>query len=169
VRFVRFQPRANYLRTYHQIDLGLDTFPYNGHTTSLDSSWMGVPVVTRIGETVVGRAGLSQSMNLGLGELVTHSDADFVDTAVRLARDLPRLSGLREGLRARLAASPLMDGARFAAGVEAVYRQLWRQWCDTAQRSAVARFGDEAGAVAHSSAESEAEDASQSPAAPVLR
>jgi predicted O-linked N-acetylglucosamine transferase (SPINDLY family) len=169
VRFERFQPRADYLRTYHQIDLGLDTFPYNGHTTSLDSSWMGVPVVTRVGETAVGRAGLSQSMNLGLGELVTHSDADFVDTAVRLARDLPRLSGLREGLRARLAASPLMDGARFAVGVEAVYRQLWRQWCDTAQRSAVARFGDEAGAVAHSSAESEAEDACQSPAAPVLR
>jgi protein O-GlcNAc transferase len=129
VRFVPFQPRVDYLRTYHQIDVGLDTFPYNGHTTSLDSYWMGVPVVTRVGNTAAGRAGLSQSMNLDLGELVAHGDADFVDTAVRLARDLPLLSRLREGLRARLTASPLMDGARFTADVEKVYRQVWRNWC----------------------------------------
>ena len=54
------------METYHQIDIGLDTFPYNGHTTSLDSFWMGVPVVTLVGQTVVGRAGLSQLTNLGL-------------------------------------------------------------------------------------------------------
>jgi hypothetical protein len=63
-----------------------------------------------------------------------------------------------------------MDGARFAADIEAVYRQLWRHWCDTAQRSAVASFGDEPRAVARSSAEAEVEaDACRSPAAPVLR
>jgi predicted O-linked N-acetylglucosamine transferase (SPINDLY family) len=157
VRFVRFQPRVDYLRTYHQIDLGLDTVPYNGHTTSLDSYWMGVPVVTRVGETAVGRAGLSQSMNLGLGELVTHSDADFVDAVVRLARDLPRLATLRAGLRARLAASPLMDGARFAADVEAVYRRLWRQWCETGPGPALASSGADPGAAV------------SSPVAPVLR
>jgi protein O-GlcNAc transferase len=132
VRFVPFQSRTDYLRTYHEIDIGLDTFPYNGHTTSLDASWMGVPVVTRVGATVVGRAGLSQSMNLGLGELVAHSDEQFVDIALRLARDLPRVAHLRERLRARLAASPLMDGARFAAQVEAAYRSAWERWCDAA-------------------------------------
>lgn len=141
VSFTSFRPRAEYLRTYHQIDVGLDTFPYNGHTTSLDSYWMGVPVVTRIGDTSVARAGLSQLENLGLRELAADSDAQFVETAVQLVRDLPRLSEMRGSLRARLAASPLMDGARFARHVEAAYRQVWLAWCDQAQRSAPVRRG----------------------------
>jgi predicted O-linked N-acetylglucosamine transferase (SPINDLY family) len=132
VRFVPFQSRADYLRTYHEIDIGLDTFPYNGHTTSLDASWMGVPVVTRVGATAAGRAGLCQSMNLGLAELVAHSDEQFVEIASRLARDLPRIARLREDLRARIAASPLMDGARFARQVEAAYRTAWERWCEAA-------------------------------------
>ncbi len=69
VRFQSFIPRPAYLQSYHQIDIGLDTLPYNGHTTSLDSLWMGVPVVSRVGTTVVGRAGLSQLSNLGLADL----------------------------------------------------------------------------------------------------
>ncbi|CAB3802589.1 Photosystem I assembly protein Ycf3 [Pararobbsia alpina] len=136
VSFTSYRPRAEYLRTYQQIDVGLDTFPYNGHTTSLDSYWMGVPVVTRVAGTVVGRAGLSQSANLGLRELAADSDAQFVETAVQLARDLPRLSDMRKSLRARLAASPLMNGARFAVHVEAAYREVWRHWCDQARRIA---------------------------------
>jgi protein O-GlcNAc transferase len=130
VRFVPFQSRADYLRTYREIDIGLDTFPYNGHTTSLDACWMGVPVVTRVGATAAGRAGLSQLMNLGLSELAADSDAQFVDIAVRLAHDRPRVARLREGLRARMSASPLMDGARFAAHIEAAYRNAWARWCD---------------------------------------
>ncbi|WP_176058739.1 tetratricopeptide repeat protein [Paraburkholderia sp. BCC1876] len=154
IAFTPFRPRADYLRTYHRIDVGLDTFPYNGHTTSLDSYWMGVPVVTRVGETAVGRAGLSQSANLGLRELVADTDAQFVDIAVRLARDLPRLGDIRAGLRARLAASPLMDGARFAVHVEAVYLKVWREWCDQSRRLARSRReragGVEAGGEARS-------------------
>lgn len=57
IEFVEFQPRLQYLQTYHRIDICLDTLPYNGHTTSLDAYWMGVPVVTQVGHTVVGRAG----------------------------------------------------------------------------------------------------------------
>lgn len=129
VSFTPFQPRTDYLRTYHQIDLGLDTFPYNGHTTSLDSLWMGVPVVTRIGETAVGRGGLSQLFNLGLTELAGHSDDAFVRIAVELAHDWPRLAALRENLRSTMTPSPLMNGARFAAHIEAAYRQVWQAWC----------------------------------------
>ncbi|MBN3724391.1 tetratricopeptide repeat protein [Burkholderia sp. Ac-20379] len=132
VTFAPYQPRNRYLETYHHIDIGLDTIPYNGHTTSLDAYWMGVPVVTRVADTVVGRAGLSQSENLGLREIAADSDARFVEIAVALARDLPRLAQWRAGLRARLAASPLMDGARFAARIEAAYREAWRRWCDQA-------------------------------------
>ncbi|HMB94467.1 MAG TPA: tetratricopeptide repeat protein, partial [Tepidisphaeraceae bacterium] len=70
IEFVDFRPRGEYLKLYHGIDLCIDTFPYNGHTTSLDSLWMGVPVVSLCGTTVVSRAGFSQSSNLGLTELV---------------------------------------------------------------------------------------------------
>ena len=85
-------PRPQYLELYHRIDLGLDTFPYNGHTTSLDSFWMGVPVTTLVGQTVVGRAGLSQLTNLGLTELVAQTPEQYVQIATDLARNLPRLA-----------------------------------------------------------------------------
>jgi protein O-GlcNAc transferase len=131
ITFVPVRPRLDYLRTYHAIDIGLDTFPYNGHTTSLDAFWMGVPVVSRVGRTAVGRGGLSRLFNLGLGELAAHSDDEFVRIAVRLACDLPRLSRLRQGLRLRMEQSPLMGGARFAKHVEAAYREAWLNWCRT--------------------------------------
>jgi predicted O-linked N-acetylglucosamine transferase (SPINDLY family) len=122
-------PRAQYLAQYSRIDIALDTFPYNGHTTSLDAWWMGAPVVTLVGKTVVGRAGLSQAMNLGLPELVAHSPDEFVAIAAGLSRDRVRLSDLRAGLRARMEGSPLMDAARFARNMEAEYRNAWRRWC----------------------------------------
>jgi protein O-GlcNAc transferase len=129
VRFTEYLPRQVYLALYQQIDVGLDTFPYNGHTTSLDAFWMGVPVVTRVGRTVVGRAGLSQLRHLGLGELAAESDANFVGSAAALAADMPRLAALRADLRGRMERSVLMDGRGFARGIEAAYREMWRTWC----------------------------------------
>jgi predicted O-linked N-acetylglucosamine transferase (SPINDLY family) len=129
VTFAPFQPRQDYLALHQQVDLGLDTFPYNGHTTSLDAYWMGVPVVTRTGATVVGRAGWSQLSNLDLRELAADSDETFIQIATGLAQDLPRLAQLRAGLRARMEASPLMDGERFTRNLEAAYRKMWHRWC----------------------------------------
>ncbi len=128
VAFQEFRPRADYLAAYHEIDLGLDTFPYNGHTTSLDSLWMGVPVVTRVGRTSVGRAGLSQLHHVDLLELAGDTDAAFVDAAVALGSDLGRLGTLRGELRGRLERSPLMDGARFTRHIEDAYRWMWRSY-----------------------------------------
>ena len=127
ITFVARQPRLRYLELYHRIDIGLDTFPYNGHTTSLDAFWMGVPVVTLVGTTAVGRAGLSLLTNLGLPELVASTREQFVTIAAGLAHDLPRLGQLRATLRARMQASPLMDAARFARSIEAAYREMWRR------------------------------------------
>ncbi len=127
VGFVPFRPRAEYLSSYAGIDLCLDTVPYNGHTTSLDALWMGVPVVSRVGEHAVGRGGLSQLFQVGLLECVAESDEAFVEVAVALGSDLPRLARLRTELRARLERSPLMDAARFARHVEAAYRQAWQE------------------------------------------
>jgi protein O-GlcNAc transferase len=126
IDFRAFQPRGEYLRSYHDIDLGLDTFPYNGHTTSLDSLWMGVPVVTRVGRTSVGRGGLSQLFQIDLPELAAESDEAFVAISTALGEDLPRLAALRRGLRARLERSPLMDASRFARNVECAYRDAWQ-------------------------------------------
>ncbi|HVW30119.1 MAG TPA: tetratricopeptide repeat protein [Polyangiaceae bacterium] len=127
--FVDRQPRRQYLETYRTIDIGLDTFPYNGHTTSLDALWMGVPVVSLVGRTAVGRAGLSQATNLGLQELVTATPDEYVEIAARLANDHARLMDLRRGLRERMERSPLMNAPLFARGVEAAYRTFWRTWC----------------------------------------
>jgi len=129
VAFVAYRPRSDYLRSYHDIDVGLDTFPYNGHTTSLDSLWMGVPVVSRVGATCVGRGGLSQLHNVGLAELAADSDQAFVDAAVALARDMPRLERLRRDLRGRLERSPLMAASAFTRDLEAVYRRTWGEYC----------------------------------------
>ena len=131
ITFVGRQRRRDYLQTYHHIDIGLDTFPYNGHTTSLDSLWMGVPVVTLVGQTVVGRAGLSQLANLGLPELIAHGEDEFVEIAAKLACDRPRLNLLRSTLRTRLEQSPLMDAPRFARAIESAYRQMWQRWCES--------------------------------------
>jgi protein O-GlcNAc transferase len=128
VEFVDFRPRREYLGTYHRLDIVLDTFPYNGHTTSLDALWMGVPVVSLAGETPVSRAGLSQLTNLGLPELVARSEEDYVKIAVELAGDLPRLAQLRSSLRARMQASVLMDAPRFTRQVEQAYREMWQAW-----------------------------------------
>ncbi len=132
IAFSFLQPRRGYLGLYHRIDLGLDSFPYNGHSTSLDSFWMGVPVITRVGQTVVGRAGLCQLMNLNLPDLIAHSTEEYVKIAMDWAKDLPRLSNLRSTLRQRMEQSPLMDAPRFARNVEAAYRAMWRKWCATA-------------------------------------
>jgi predicted O-linked N-acetylglucosamine transferase (SPINDLY family) len=129
VELIAGRPRLQYLELYHRMDVGLDTFPYNGHTTSLDSFWMGVPVVTLVGQTVVGRAGLSQLTNLGLPELIAQTPEQYVQIAADLTGNLPRLAELRRTLRARMQASPLMDAPRFARNVEAAYRQMWRNWC----------------------------------------
>jgi len=129
IEFVGRQDPMPYLSTYHRIDIGLDTLPYNGHTTSLDSYWMGIPVVTQVGATVVGRAGLSQLSNLGLTELVAQNDEEFVRIAVELAADLPRLAALRGELRQRMRNSPLMNARACTAEIEDAYRQMWKQWC----------------------------------------
>jgi predicted O-linked N-acetylglucosamine transferase (SPINDLY family) len=129
VEFVGYQPRADYLKVYQRIDLGLDTFPYTGHTTSLDALWMGVPLVSRAGRTAVSRGSLSVLGNLGLNGLVADTREQFARIAVEWAGQPERLSALHTGLRERLIRSPVMDGARFARNFEQACRSRWRRWC----------------------------------------
>jgi protein O-GlcNAc transferase len=138
IQFTVFQPRRSYMAEFNRIDLGLDTLPYNGHTASLDSAWMGVPVISRIGRTVVGRAGLSQLSNLGLSELVARDDQEFIAIAKRCADDIPRLAELRRTMRRRMLESPLTDARRFTRSIETAYREMWKIWYKSGQNSSSA-------------------------------
>jgi predicted O-linked N-acetylglucosamine transferase (SPINDLY family) len=129
IAFLPITDRGEYFAYYHQLDLGLDPFPYNGHTSTLDALWMGVPVVTLAGRTAVGRGGLSILSNAGLTELVAHTASEYVAIAVDWARHPERLAALRAQLRARMLASPLADAKLYAAEVEAAFRQMWQRWC----------------------------------------
>jgi protein O-GlcNAc transferase len=135
--FTTYQPRREYLKQFSRIDIALDTFPYNGHTASLDAMWMGVPVISLIGRTVVGRAGLSQLSNLGLSELAVHNGEQFILLAKRLVADLPRLAELRQTLRQRMLASPLTDGKRFTRNVEAAFRTIWKDYCNQNKKGGI--------------------------------
>ena len=127
VFFSQTDSKMEHMSQYNHIDIGLDSFPYNGTTTTCDALWMGVPVITLAGRSHVGRVGVSQLTNIGLPELIGHNEDDYVDIAVALANDLPRLAALRSGLRERLRASPLMDAPRFTRNLEAAYREMFKR------------------------------------------
>jgi len=129
IDFAGFQPPSQYFQQYHQIDIALDPHPYGGGTTTCETLWMGIPLVTLPGRTAVSRAGKSILTNVGLGELVAQSPAEYVEIAASLASDLARLSDLRSSLRDRMRASPLMDSAGFARAIEAAFLQMWTTWC----------------------------------------
>jgi predicted O-linked N-acetylglucosamine transferase (SPINDLY family) len=120
---------VEHLQQYADVDIALDTFPYHGTTTTCEALWMGVPVVTLVGDRHQCRVGQSLLSNVGLPELAGSTPEEYVRIAVDLARSIPRLSQLRSGLRERMRNSPLMDAAGFARNVEAAYRQMWLSWC----------------------------------------
>ena len=118
---------AEYMATYHELDVALDPFPFSGSATTCEALWMGVPVVTCPGETFASRHSLSHLSNVGLTETIVHSLDEYVERALALAADLPRLATLRAGLREQMAASPLCDGKRFANHLVSLLRDVWNR------------------------------------------
>ncbi|MCP4326957.1 MAG: tetratricopeptide repeat protein [Alphaproteobacteria bacterium] len=118
-----------HLETYAEVDIALDTFPYCGTTTTCEALWMGVPVVSRVGDSHVARVGASLLAAAGLADLAAASTDSYVETAVALADDRRRRHELRRGLRPDLQASPLLDGAGFTRRLEAAYRGMWHANC----------------------------------------
>jgi predicted O-linked N-acetylglucosamine transferase (SPINDLY family) len=129
------RPHAGYMELVARADIALDPFPFNGHTTTCDSVWMGVPVVMLEGQTYVTRYGGSVLANVGLESWIAGSVDEYVDIAVRGAQDVAGLARLRSELRPRMAASPLADFAGFTRNLEDVYRQMWRTFCAGAQEN----------------------------------
>ena len=112
-----------HLQTYHQVDIGLDTFPYCGTTTTCEALWMGVPVITLVGERHVERVGYSLMNQVGLREFCASDTEEYVAIAKRLASDLDSLASIRMQTRTRMEYSPLCDADRIAGGLEQVYRE----------------------------------------------
>lgn len=125
----RLTDTVEHLATYQQVDIGVDSYPYNGATTTCEALWMGVPVVTLVGTTHAARTGLSILTAAGLSELVAWTPAEYVAICVKLAADPEYLQALRRDLRSRLQASPLLDAVTLTREVEAQYRQMWVKWC----------------------------------------
>lgn len=118
-------PRHELLASYARVDIALDPFPYTGGTTSAEALWMGVPVVTRKGNSFLSRMGESILTNAGLDDWVARDANDYVARACAFARDEPLLSGIRAQMRENLLESPLFDHRRFARDFAAMLREAW--------------------------------------------
>jgi predicted O-linked N-acetylglucosamine transferase (SPINDLY family) len=125
------QKLAAHLAMYGEVDIGVDTFPYHGTTTTCEALWMGVPVVSLIGRTHVSRVGLSLLGAVGLTELAGESEDAYVQIATALASDRDRLTRLRRETRGRLIASPLCDAARLTRAIELAYRTAFSRVIET--------------------------------------
>jgi protein O-GlcNAc transferase len=126
--------RPQYQALHREVDVALDAFPCNGGTTTCESLWMGVPVISLAGSWGVARAGVSLLNAAGLPDWVADDPASYIELAVERAGDRDSLALLRGGLRGRLPDTPLMHGARFTRGLEAALRGAWRDWCETRLR-----------------------------------
>ncbi len=112
------------------VDIALDPFPYNGTTTSCESLWMGLPLVSLTGRTSAGRSGIALLETIGLGELAGRDESEYARIAIALAQDLSRMDALRASMRARITASALRDEAGLTRDIEAAYRAMWHEWCE---------------------------------------
>ena len=122
---------ADHFGLYHQVDIALDPFPYNGTTTTCEALWMGVPVITLAGAAHAGRVGESLLHAVGLDSLVARTAADYVGRAVALAQKPDERASLRRTLRDRMRGSALCDAPGFARRMEAAFREMWQRWCAT--------------------------------------
>ncbi len=120
--------RKNQFVLYNKIDVALDPFPCNGGTTSMDTLWMGVPLVTLAGTHFVSRMGVTIVTNAGLPELIAENVDEYVSKTVALATDHQKLRSLRKGLREKFFASPVMDETKFACNMENAFREMWKEW-----------------------------------------
>ncbi len=118
-----------HLACYGEVDIALDPWPYNGTTTTCEALWMGVPVVTLIGDRHASRVGGTLLTHVGFDAGIAGEVEDYVTTAVSLAENADLLEGLRGFFRVETAASPLCDGPAHAAAFGAALRELWGEWC----------------------------------------
>ena len=119
---------TDHLAKYGRADIALDTFPYNGTTTTCEALWMGVPVVTLVGNRHAGRVGASLLSSVGLPQLIADDIDDYIERTVTLAKDVAQLEKMRLELRNRVQTSSLCDSKGFSLQMEQAFRKMWREW-----------------------------------------
>lgn len=123
-------PLTEHFRAYHQMDIALDTIPYNGTTTTCEALYMGVPVLALEGLSHASRVSAGILARIGLTDWIAKTEEEYVELAVRKAEDIEGLATLRQELRNRMSRSPLMDRSLFAAEMQEAFRFMWRRYCD---------------------------------------
>jgi predicted O-linked N-acetylglucosamine transferase (SPINDLY family) len=124
-----YESRQNYFYAHHRVDMALDPFPYPGGTTTAESLWMGVPVLTLAGTHFLERQGVGLLANAGLEDWIASDVEDYIARAIRLATDIENLAKLRRSLRQQALRSPIFDGQRFATHFVDAMRQMWAEYC----------------------------------------
>ncbi len=139
VEICGWQSPVEHLRTFGRVDIALDTYPFNGCVTTLEGLWMGVPVVSLVGNnSLLSRTGLSILSRLDMQFFAASTPKEYVSKAVALAQNPDALAGIRSTLRQRMTASTLCNGPYYARRLEEVYRKMWRKWCRN-HRSAISQ------------------------------
>jgi predicted O-linked N-acetylglucosamine transferase (SPINDLY family) len=123
---------AGHLRAYGRIDIALDTFPYNGTTTTCEALWMGVPVVSLRGQRHSARVGASLITAAGFSEWIADTSEDYVNIAQTLAQDCNHLVELRSTMREHLGQSQLCSADAYVRAVESVYEDMYAKWLGAA-------------------------------------
>ena len=128
---IEFRPYSpDYLEQYRDIDIALDTAPYNGGLTTCEALYMGVPVISLRGRTHGARFGASILTNAGVRELVVENGLNYVRRAVQLAESPSLIEAYHMGLRDNMKCSPLMDMKGYMRELEAAYQRIWQEFCD---------------------------------------
>ena len=126
---VDFEPfNTVYVQCYERVDIALDTFPYPGGGTTCDALYMGVPVITLVGERHNSRFGYSLLMNMGLEELCAFSEEEYVQKAVALANDRERLREYHLTIRRKMELSPVMNDTIYMGELEQAYEKIFTAW-----------------------------------------
>ena len=123
------KPAVEHLKLYNQIDIALDTYPYNGTTTTFEALWMGVPVISLVGQHHMSRVGLTILTRFGMAFLAASTPQEYVTRATALAAKRQTLAEMRAIMRKTIAGASLCNTNRFVRNVEAVYREMWHRWC----------------------------------------
>ena len=129
-------PRSDYLQAYNKVDIALSPFPYGGGTTCVEGLWMGVPFVTKKGNTFISSIGESIACNTGLSDWVSENEEDYIDKAVRFASNLNDLSALRSSLRDQALQSPVFNAKKFSKDFVLALEALWKRPTTSTSRKA---------------------------------
>jgi len=120
-----------HLEKYNKIDICLDTYPYNGTTTTFEALWMGVPVITLSGNAHLSRVGNSILQNMELSELIANSPEEYLNIAVALSKNKDKIQNYRHSLRDKLMSSDLTNEMSFSKKIDELLRNSWCQYCES--------------------------------------